>query len=111
MITWKINEHLFKIQIRIPDDRTSRSNFGLIDDELEEQLRDILEKEEDKEEEEQTTSEVLEQALRLYRSCMDEDSIDAAGLEPLLKKLEEMGGWPVVEGDGWEEDKFSWWVE
>ncbi len=51
---------------------------------------------------------MLEQALRLYRSCMDEDSIDAAGLEPLLKKLEEMGGWPVVEGDGWEEDKFSW---
>ena len=29
--------------MRIPDDESAKSQFGIIDDELEEQLRDILE--------------------------------------------------------------------
>ena len=32
-----------KFQVRIPDDQSSRTQFAIIDDELEEQLRDILE--------------------------------------------------------------------
>ena len=31
------------VQVRIPDDRSSRSQFAIIDDDLEQQLRDILE--------------------------------------------------------------------
>ena len=33
----------FEERVRIPDDQSSRSQFAIIDDELEEQLRDILE--------------------------------------------------------------------
>jgi hypothetical protein len=32
---------------------------------------------------------------------MDEERIESAGLEPLLVKLRELGGWPVLEGDAW----------
>ena len=32
-----------QFQVRIPDDQSSRTQFAIIDDELEEQLRDILE--------------------------------------------------------------------
>jgi hypothetical protein len=32
---------------------------------------------------------------------MDEERIESAGLEPLLIKLRELGGWPVLEGDAW----------
>ncbi len=36
---------VFSAQVRIPDDRSTRSQFAVIDDELELQLRDILEEE------------------------------------------------------------------
>ena len=35
--------NLYFLQVRIPDDESAKSQFGIIDDELEEQLRDILE--------------------------------------------------------------------
>ena len=113
-------------QIRIPDDRTSRSNFGLIDDELEQQLRDILERvpdaaaSEDKEYEDYYSyvdeedgsgnQSVFERARSLYHSCMDTDALEEVGLAPLIRRLKDMGGWPVVEGEQWDEEKFDWFV-
>ena len=38
---------------------------------------------------------------------MDTDKIEEIGLEPLQKKLRELGGWPVLE-DNWDEEAFSW---
>ncbi len=39
---------------------------------------------------------------------MDLDTIESIGLKPLQNVLEKMGGWPVVDGDDWDEDAFSW---
>ena len=39
---------------------------------------------------------------------MDEERIESAGLEPLLAKLRELGGWPVLEGDAWNAAGFDW---
>ena len=39
---------IYFLQVRIPDDESAKSQFGIIDDELEEQLRDILEANETK---------------------------------------------------------------
>ena len=47
-------------------------------------------------------------ARNVYKACMDLDQIEEAGLEPLKQMLREMGGWPVLEGDSWNAEKFNW---
>ena len=39
---------------------------------------------------------------------MDLDKIEEVGLDPLKAMLKKMGGWPVLEGDSWDENKFNW---
>jgi membrane metallo-endopeptidase-like protein 1 len=34
--------------------------------------------------------------------------IEERGLKPLLEIHEEMGGWPVIKGDAWDEKSWSW---
>lgn len=34
--------------------------------------------------------------------------IEERGLRPLVDIQEEMGGWPVVKGDNWDEKSWSW---
>ena len=87
----------------IPDDRSSRSQFAIIGDDLLHQLRVILEEKEDKEEES-----VFNMATDVYEACMDEELIEEIGLGPLKETLKQMGGWPVLEGYAWKEDSFSW---
>ena len=45
-----------------------------------------------------------------YQSCMDTDRLELIGLKPLRDLLTEFGGWPVVDGDAWDEDGFDWSV-
>lgn len=92
----------FEKRVRIPDDRSSRSQFAIIDDDLEEQLRDILET--------NTTEEdsiVFRQARDQYLACMDLDRLEDIGLGPLKEMLKTFGGWPVLE-DNWNEAEFNW---
>ena len=97
------------LQIRIPDDRSSRSQFALIDDELDLQLRDILEgKSDDDEHAGEDDSPVFKRTRAQYKACMDLDRLEEKGLEPLKEMLARFGGWPVVEGDQWDEEAFNW---
>lgn len=50
----------------------------------------------------------LRMSKKLFRSCMDLDSIEKRGVEPLKILIDELGGWPVVEGDSWNESASSW---
>lgn len=34
--------------------------------------------------------------------------IEERGLDPLYKVTEKLGGWPVVKGDSWDEDNWTW---
>lgn len=47
------------------------------------------------------------QLKRFYQSCMDVKAMDEEGSEPFKKLLEELGGWPVVEGQQWREEDFD----
>ena len=93
----------FQERVVIPDDRSSRSQFAIIGDRLLEQLRAILEAEA-----EEGESRVFTMARDVYKACMDEDKIEEIGLQPLKDMLHKMGGWPVLEGDSWDETLFSW---
>lgn len=92
----------FEKRVRIPDDQSSRSQFAIIDDELEEQLRDILEAND-------TTDDsiVFKQAKDQYMACMDLAKLEEIGLKPLKDMLKKFGGWPVLE-DNWDESNFKW---
>ena len=39
---------------------------------------------------------------------MNREKIEEQGVAPVLKVLKDMGGWPVLEGDDWDKDKFNW---
>jgi len=93
----------FEERVVIPDDRSSRSQFAIIGDDLLQQLRHILEAEPEAGE-----SRVFTMAKNVYKACMDLDKIEATGLGPLKDMLREMGGWPVLEGQDWNEDSFDW---
>jgi len=93
----------FEERVVIPDDRSSRSQFAIIGDELLQQLKHILEAVPEPGE-----SRVFTMARNVYKACMDLDKIEAGGLDPLKDMLKEMGGWPVLEGEGWDEESFNW---
>ena len=45
-----------------------------------------------------------------YKACINEEKREELGVKPLLDKLQEFGGWPVLEGDKWQgEETFKWW--
>lgn len=93
----------FEERVVIPDDRSSRSQFALINEDLIQKLREILE-----EPAQPGESRVFTMARDTYKACMDTDKIEKIGLQPLKDMLKELGGWPVLEGDSWDEENFSW---
>jgi hypothetical protein len=38
-------------------------------------------------------------ARDFYRSCIDEERREEVGLRPLVQILQNLGGWPILEGD------------
>lgn len=47
-------------------------------------------------------------AKEFFSSCSNLSAIEDRGLQPLTDILDELGGWPVLEGDSWEENGFNW---
>jgi neprilysin len=47
-------------------------------------------------------------ARNLYRSCMNEASIETDGVEPVLSIINrEFGGWPILQGAAWNASTFN----
>ena len=92
----------FIFQIRIPDSQSSKTQFGLISEDLQEQLRDILESDATEED-----SKVFTLAKDHYKACMDLENLEKIGYAPLQNALKVFGGWPVLE-EKWDEDQFDW---
>ena len=45
----------------------------------------------------------------LYKTCMDTETLKKQGLTEIKEIIARLGGWPVVEGEGWKGDKnFTW---
>ena len=51
---------------------------------------------------------VLSFILCLVNKYKHTEGIEKVGNEPLGKLLKQMGGWPVIEGDSWNESNFDW---
>ncbi|XP_033323591.2 M13 family metallopeptidase neprilysin 2 isoform X2 [Megalopta genalis] len=87
----------------IPDDKTSVNTFTEISDELQNQLRASIE-----EKSAPNEPKPFRLAKNLYKACMNKTLIEQQGLQPLLNILKKLGGWPLLEGDNWNETEFNW---
>ncbi|XP_028982023.1 neprilysin-2-like [Diachasma alloeum] len=50
----------------------------------------------------------FELVRNFYKSCMNTEAIDAEGFQPIVEAAKRFGGWPVLEGDKWNEEAFNW---
>lgn len=87
----------------IPDDRVTIDSFSVVRDKVQDQLRVII-----NEEEQANESKPFLLAKRLNKACLNKTIIEQRGIKPLADMLESYGGWPAVKGDLWSEDTFDW---
>ncbi|XP_046742992.1 neprilysin-2 isoform X2 [Diprion similis] len=93
----------FEASTIIPDDKTSVNTFSVISDKLQEQLRASIE--EPIRDDEPKPFRLVK---NLYKACMNKTAIEKVGLKPLHRILKQLGGWPVIEKDNWNENDFNW---
>lgn len=87
----------------IPDHKSSVTSFSMIGDTLQEQLRTMIEEPIKPEE-----PKPFQLTKKLYQACMNKTLIEMDGLTTIKEILKELGGWPVLEGDMWNEGNFDW---
>lgn len=89
----------------IPDDKSSVSRLSTVQDVLDRQLRNLIEQPPIGNE-----SSIVVMMRDLYDSCMNTTRIEELGNDPLLKSINQLGGWPVLgQKSGWSPDKqFDW---
>lgn len=87
----------------IPDDRVTIDSFSVVRDKVQDQLRVII-----NEEEQPNESKPFLLAKRLNKACLNKTIIEDRGIKPLADILESYGGWPVVKGDLWTGENFNW---
>lgn len=88
----------------IPDDKTQVTSFSVIDNQLNEQLRVIIN-------EPIQTNEIapFQNAKKLYQACFNTDLVESRGTTPVMEVLNKMGGWPVLLAVGdWDESSWTW---
>ncbi len=46
-------------------------------------------------------------ARLLYDTCINETKIETDGIEPVLSLINELGGWPILQGSSWNSSTFN----
>lgn len=87
----------------IPDDKASVDSFSFLRDQVQEQLRTIINEDSGPNE-----SKPFFLAKNLNKACLNKTIIEQRGIKPLADLLESFGGWPVVKGDLWNEHGWDW---
>ncbi|XP_070505219.1 neprilysin-2-like [Chironomus tepperi] len=100
---YKFSCNQFVKDTSIPEDKTSVGSFTVVTDKLKEQLKSII------------TSpikvndiEPFKNIKKLYLACMNKTLIEQRGTKPLTDIHEQLGGWPVLMGNDWNESKWTW---
>ena len=79
-----------------------KGRFNTLGTKLKERLKTLFEADPDKDE-----PAVFASARKLYSSCMNQDQIEKDGRFLILQKIQELGGWPVLQGP-MNADTFVW---
>lgn len=88
----------------LPEDKSNDLSIFNLGDKVREEIRDVL-----SEESKPNELRAFKLAKDFQKICMDEETQNAAGIQPMLKLLEKYGGWPVIKGENeWNGDNYDW---
>lgn len=48
------------------------------------------------------------QMKKFYHECMNTSKIEQNGYEGFMDAIDELGGWPLINGTDWKDDGFDW---
>ncbi|CAJ0606368.1 unnamed protein product [Cylicocyclus nassatus] len=86
----------------IPKHKTSYSQFGMLSDKVQEQMRDIFESNE------MFGSKSMNALKAIYKRCMDKDELNRIGARRFVENVKSYGVWPILEGDEkWKVENFD----
>ncbi|KAJ1525550.1 hypothetical protein ONE63_010355 [Megalurothrips usitatus] len=86
----------------LPPHEAEVSTISQMQDNLLRQLRDLL-----SEPIATDNKEAFKIARTLYQSCVNTTLLEELGLDPARNVLKAVGGWPLLEGDSWDEHNFE----
>ncbi|XP_050528003.1 neprilysin-2-like [Daktulosphaira vitifoliae] len=87
----------------VDDDKASRTTYSAVNRMVEDKIRHVLE-----EPINQLDSIHSKLAKQIYATCMDEQTLEKRGTQPLREILSKIGEWPVLSGNQWDEENFHW---
>lgn len=96
----------FNKYVTIPDNKSKVDVFSTINDKVKQQLRACF-----SEKINPNDPAPFNAAKKIYNICMHETATEKRGKEPLLNILKRLGGWPVVEGNQWNENGTWTWTD
>ncbi|XP_055852760.1 neprilysin-4-like [Episyrphus balteatus] len=88
----------------IPKDKWRYSTTQLLQSNLQLQLKELLSEPID---EDERPLSAINKAKLYYKNCLDQETTNQKGVESLLKLIEGIGGWPVLETN-WTDKEFDW---
>ncbi|CAG2179242.1 unnamed protein product, partial [Oppiella nova] len=89
---------------KIPADRSALYSTGILQDQLMNEVKESLSKAVA-----QNDSNAVIYASGLYKGCIDEVTLNARGVTPLVESLNSVGGWPITgQSAAYDEAVFDW---
>ncbi|GMR38022.1 hypothetical protein PMAYCL1PPCAC_08217, partial [Pristionchus mayeri] len=76
----------------IPSDRVSVSRFVLLRQKVTNEMKEVLEAASD------SKSTAKRKVKQIYRTCLDEEAIEKAKSQDMIKAIKAVGSWPMIEG-------------
>lgn len=91
---------------KIPSSRSHYNIFSEINDQNKQKIKDILEKSNAMLKKNQSTA--VEKAITYYHICMDEDTVEKQGVDPIIKFIRDLHSWPLTSAHGLTWTEASW---
>ena len=90
-------------EAKIPDHKSDTGTFSLVADQLNKRLRQIFESAPAAKD-----PKAYQNVRNIYQSCMDTEDIRKNSISELMEIINDLGGWPVLQGDRWDGGGFQW---
>ncbi|XP_070516184.1 neprilysin-4 isoform X3 [Cardiocondyla obscurior] len=91
----------------IPKDKAGYDTFEMLRESLDSILRELLEDPISRDIDGIDNDDATIKAKYLFQSCMNYEILEQRMERPLVRLLDELGGWPILRPD-WDSDKFDW---